>query len=273
MATVAGLRKSALDVARILAVLEILEMAAHAGGLRQAVIVVDVAIRAGSWRHHVLAREREAGLGVIEVRRRPGDRRMARFAGLCESLLCVIRVVRVLEILEMAAHSRGLRQVVVVVDVAVDARPGWHGVHAGKGEPGERMIKLGVQPVVGRVARLAGRGKFAGYVVGILDALKIFLMAAVARCRHRIEIAECAILVTVVAGRRGMRTGQGETVHMLVDLLHRNFPSPDGVAGLAIRAHLALVNVGVAVGAFVADVAENHLGMAGGAGDAFVQSA
>jgi type IV pilus biogenesis protein CpaD/CtpE len=109
-------------------------------------------------------------------------------------------------------------------------------------------------------------------VVGILRALKLFLMAAVTRRRHRIEIAERTILVAVVAGRCRMRAGQRKTVHVLIDLLHRNFPSPDGMAGLAIRAHLALVNVSVAVGALVADVAEDHLGVARRAGHTFVQT-
>jgi hypothetical protein len=44
------------------------------------------------------------------------------------------------------------------------------------------------------------------------------------------------------------------------------------VAGLASRAHLTLVNVGVAVGAFGADIAENHLGVTGCASYAFVHS-
>lgn len=70
-----------------------------------------------------------------------------------------------------------------------------------------------------------------------------------------------------------MRAGQREAVHVLIDLLHRNFPSPDRMTGLAIRAHLALVDIGVAVGALVANVSEDHLGMAGRAGHTFVQAA
>lgn len=60
---------------------------------------------------------------------------------------------------------------------------------------------------------------------------------------------------------------------MLVDLLNLNLPASDGMAGLAGRAHLTLVNVGMAVGALVADVAEYHLRVASRAGDAFMQAA
>jgi len=185
----------------------------------------------------------------------------------------VVRVARVLKILQMASHAGRLRQVVVVVDVAVGALRWRHRVAAGEREPRQRMVEPGVQPVVGRVARLASGGEFSGDVIWILSGRKILLVATEARRGHGVELAERAVLVAGVAGSRGVRAGQREPVHVLVDLLHRNLPAADGVTGLAVGTHLALVNVGVAVGALVADIGENHFGVASGASYALMHAA
>jgi hypothetical protein len=269
----ASLREAALHVIRVISVPEILQMARDARSLGQVVVVVDVAVDTRARRHGVSAGERESGLGVIEIRWRPGRRGVARLACLRESLLDVVRIIGVLKILQMAGDTGGLSQVVVIVDVAIGAHAWRHSVGARKEESSECVIEPCVQPVIGRVARLTCSGKFSGHVVGVLGVLKIFLVATQASRGHGIELADRAVLVAVVAGRRRVRAGQREAVHVLIDLLHRNFPAADGVAGLASRSHLAPVNVGVAVSAFVADVGEDHLGVAGSAGDACVHAA
>jgi len=273
VATIASLRESAGRVIRVLTVLKILQMAAHASGLRQTVVVVDVAVRASPGGRHVRAGQWESRLRVIEVRRRPGHGRMARLAGLRESLLRVVRIFRVLEILKMAAHASGHGQVVVVVDVAVCARSRRHAMAARQNESSQRVIELRVQPVVRRVTGFASGRKLTRDVVRILRSLEFFLVTAVAGRRHRGVIAERAILVAVIAGRRRMGTGQREAIHVLIDLLYRHLPAANRVAGLAIRPHLALVDIRVAVGALVADIAEHHLGMAGRARHSFMQAA
>jgi len=273
MAHFASLREAALHVIRVISVLEILQMAGDAGGLGEAVIVVDVAVDTRARRHRVRAGERESGLGVIEVRRRPGHRGVARLACLRESLLRVVRIIGVLKILQMAGDAGGLGQGVVIVDVAIGARTWRHSVGAREEESSECVIETCVQPVIGRVARLACSSKFSGNVVGVPGGLKNFLVATQASRGHGSELAERAVLVAIFAGQRRVRAGQREAVHVLIDLLHRNLPAADRVAGLASRPHLALVNVGVAVSAFVADVGKDHLGVAGSAGDAFVQAA
>ena len=135
------------------------------------------------------------------------------------------------------------------------------------------MVEPGVRPAVRRVARLAGGGEFSSDVIRILGRLKILLVATQARRGHSVELAERAVLVAGIAGSRGVSAGEREPVHVLVDLGDRDLPAPDGVAGFALGAHPGLVNVGVAVGALVADVGENHFGVASGAGDTFVQAA
>ena len=70
-----------------------------------------------------------------------------------------------------------------------------------------------------------------------------------------------------------MRAEQREAVLVLADRFHRNRPTQDGVTLVALRAHLAPVNVGVAIGALFPDVSKYRLDMALGAGDTFVHAA
>ena len=70
-----------------------------------------------------------------------------------------------------------------------------------------------------------------------------------------------------------MSTGEREPVHVHVDLRSRDFPAADRVTAFASARHLAAVNVSMAVGALIADVGEDHLGMVVYAVDALVQAA
>ena len=98
-------------------------------------------------------------------------------------------------------------------------------------------------------------------------------MAGEALGRKPLELAHSRALVTGIAIHGGMGADQREAIEMLVDLLNGNVPAPHRVALLAIRAHLALMNVGVAVGALRAHIGKDHLGVALRAGHSLVQSA
>ena len=60
---------------------------------------------------------------------------------------------------------------------------------------------------------------------------------------------------------------------MAANRLNRNIPPFDRMAGVAIGAELAAVNVCVTIGAFLADVDENQLDVALRAGHLFVHAA
>lgn len=109
-------------------------------------------------------------------------------------------------------------------------------------------------------------------MVRVFRRRELLLVTAVARRRHRIEIAESAVLMAGVAGRCRMGSGQREPVHVLIDLLDRNFPTPHGVTVFASRAHLSAVNIGMAVRAFVSDIRKNQLGVTGRTGNPFVHA-
>ncbi len=71
---------------------------------------------------------------------------MALFAGLGEIRCHVVRIGSSLVVLEMAADARGCGQVVVIVDVAIGALPGWDGMHAGQGKASGGVIKSSPEP-------------------------------------------------------------------------------------------------------------------------------
>jgi hypothetical protein len=135
------------------------------------------------------------------------------------------------------------------------------------------VVKLGVQPVVGCVAALARGGELGRNVVRIGSALKVRLVAGEACRGHRLELAVGAALVAGITVDRCVGTGQRETIVMLLHIFNRDAPSADGVALLAIRAQLTLVNIGVAVLAALTDVGENHLYVTLDASDAGVHAA
>lgn len=157
--------------------------------------------------------------------------------------------------------------------MAIGALARWHSVPARQHEPGRRVIEFGVEPVITGMAGIAGGGELCRNVVGIRRGLKIFEVAGTASRRHRLELASGPAFVTGIAVHSGVRSSEGEAVAVLLDLLNRNLPSPDRVAGLAIGSQLPLVNVGMAVLAALSNVAEHRFYVALSAGDGLVHAA
>jgi len=84
VALLAGLREVRSNVIRIGRALEVVQVAGHASCAGQVVVIVDVAVGAGTWRHGVQAREREPRAVVVELRVRPVAGIVALLAGLRE---------------------------------------------------------------------------------------------------------------------------------------------------------------------------------------------
>lgn len=87
------------------------------------------------------------------------------------------------------------------------------------------------------------------------------------------ELSDRRPLVAGIAVQRSVRPHQGETVIVVLDLRDRNLPATYRVTLFAIGAKLALVNIGVAIGAACPYIGEHRLGMALRAAHALVQSA
>ena len=124
MALLASLREARAHVVRVGGALEILQVAAHASRVRagQVVIVIHMALHA--LHAGMGARQRESSRGVIEVRTVPRGGVVTLLAGLRETRSDVVRICGRLEVFQVAAHTRGYRQVVIVVDVALRALQG-----------------------------------------------------------------------------------------------------------------------------------------------------
>jgi hypothetical protein len=190
---------------------------------------------------------------------------MAGGAGLRKADLRVVGIVGGGVILGVAAHTVGGR--------ALEASPGVTGlavqlrVRAGEREAGEaRMIELGAQPGVhAGVAHLAVGGELQRHVGGVGGLLVGSQVAAGALGRQALELAGGRALVAVIALQDGVRAQQGEAVLVLLDLLRRDLPALHRVAMVALRSHLAPMDVGMAVRAFVAHVGEHQAGVALGA--------
>jgi len=102
---------------------------------------------------------------------------------------------------------------------------------------------------------------------------KVSLVAGVARRGHCLELAVGPALVAGITVDRCVGTGQRETIVVLLHIFNSDGPSADGVALLAIRAQLTLVNIGMAVLAALTDARENHLHVTLDASDTGVHTA
>jgi len=129
----------------------------NARRIRDVVIVVDVAVRASSWWNRMGAGQWESGLGVIELAIRPLDRVMTLLARGRESRVRH-RTLRILVVGLVTRNARRIRDVVIVVDVAVRASSWWNRMGAGQWESGLGVIKLAIRPL-DRVMTLLARGR------------------------------------------------------------------------------------------------------------------
>ena len=152
-------------------------VAAHACGIRDVVVAVDMAVGALPRRHRMGTGQRKGGLGVVERSRLPGRRVVAQFAGLGESALYVVGIGGILKIFGVAGDAGGGRQIVVVVDVAICALPRRDRMGAGQCEVHQRVIERGRLPRDRRVALGAVLWEIGGDVVGIRCALEILQVA------------------------------------------------------------------------------------------------
>jgi len=130
MTLLASLREPRRHVIGVRRPLVILQMAAGAGRGVQCVIVVDVAVAAQARWHRMGSAQRESRARMIEGRIQPRRGVVALLAGLREVRRNVVGIRRPLKIFQMARDAGGVRNVVVVVDVAVRTLPRRHRVHA-----------------------------------------------------------------------------------------------------------------------------------------------
>ena len=180
---IAGLREIRGDVVRIVRALIILQVTADASCRIQAVVVVDVAIGAGTRRYSVQPGERESSGCVVEGCVHPVGGVVTLVAGLREIRRHVVGTGCALIVLQVARHARRACQVVVVVHVTIGAGARRNRVESGQSKSCGGVVELGISPRHGIVALLARRGE------------------STMRNRRRRVVEVC--LVTTDAGRIG----------------------------------------------------------------------
>jgi len=202
VALIAGLREIRGDVIRIRSALVVLQVAGHACGAVQAVIVVHVAVGAGARRNGVQPSERESSAGVIEGRVQPCRGAVALVAGLWEIRRNVIRIGGALVVLQVTSHARGGVQAVVVVDMAIRALAWRDRVQAGKREARAVVVEGRIRPVAGVVALITGLREIRRNVIRIRSALVVLQVAGHAR---RAVQAVIVVDVAIAASTRRNR--------------------------------------------------------------------
>jgi hypothetical protein len=254
---------------RVGGALVILQVAGHTGGCRQVVVAVYVALRAGQ--RLMCSGERESDRAVVEGRGLPRGCVVARLAGLREGQRDVIGICTFLIIGQMAAYAvcrSPLKSSSGVASATVE-----RGVGTDQGKTRHlQVVELGSQPVVHPMALLAPGWKTAADVAGF-GALKVFRVTGIALRRESHELPHGRARVARATIQGCMCAQQGKAILMLVDLLHRNLPSLYGVALVAGCSKLPLVNIGMTIGAFLAYVCEDRLGVALSTTDPLVHSA
>ena len=170
----------------------------------------------------------------------------------------MVGIVGAVKVLQVAAHAIRSRGGKIIISVACRAlQPG---VRAGEREPGKfQVVELRSQPAIDRMALLAVRGVSNGRVVGVAGPGVVAGMAGVTRRGETDELAARRAFVAGFTGERGVRSDQRKTVLVLLYVLDGHLPAFDGMARLALRSHLAAMDIGMAVSAFLSNVSEYQL--------------
>lgn len=216
-----------VDISGHVVVLEIIGVVAAmaTGALEDGVVVrVGVAGRADA-AGIAMAGGKLRVLGVVERRIGPGRGVVAGLARRGEELRLrrVARVRGVVVIGLMAADAGGRQRGVVVIDVAVRAHARRHHVRTGQRESGGVVVKSGVGPHIGVMAKFARGGKARSGMSWVVGSRVILLMARVAkRAVQRVVVVDVAI--RTLPRRHGMVTREleagGRVIEGAVGPLH-----------------------------------------------------
>ena len=255
----------------------------------QIVVVVDVAVGAGihftRWRQLVRICQREASRGVIKIRALPRNGVMAvgasrnRKYGWRGGMLRIRCLLPCCEVAtRIPAVGCGNLQIVVASYVTTGTGNIGMPVRQREADRRSRMVYGSSEPTVERVARLTGGREVGSDVIrncsaDRLRAIQVRLVTADASCRQALELTDCRALMAIIALQRRVGSQQRKPVLVIFYLLNGNIPALHRVALRAIRAHFALVHVGVAVLAVLRHISENRFDVAQHALHFFMHSA
>jgi len=270
VASGAGCRNAGLLVIGIVGAVVVLDVAG--GTILGGEVVVSVGMALRALQSGMCSGQRKSDQVVIERCRLPGTGAVATPTGLWEVRGHMVGVGGPAEIRQVASDAGRRRTFEFAADVARVAVE--RGMHSGQRKAGVfKMVEVHPKPAVEAMALLAIGGEARGHVRRASGSLILLRVAGVALRGHGGKLTQCSILVACVAVHCSVRAEQREPVGVALNLFDRNLPSVDGVTLFAIGPKLALVNVGMTVGAFLADVGEDRLNVALSASDVLMHAA
>jgi hypothetical protein len=162
----------------------------------------------------------------------------------------------------MAGSAGRGGQVVVVVDMAIEAYAGRIGMRIRQRETHACMIEFCVQPGICPVASFASCRETGGCVVGVGCGLKVIRVARVTLRRESLKLSRRCAFVTGFAVNGRVGADQRKPILMIPYRLYRNRPTLNRVTRFALGSELRAVNICMAVGAFLTNVGKNQFDMA-----------
>jgi len=172
--------------------LEVVQVAAHASGIRRRQVVIAVYMALRALQRRVRAGQRKSRGRVIECCIAPRSGGVALLASLWEIRLHVIRICGALEVLQVATHASRVRAGQIVIAVYVTLRALQRRMRTGQRKSGGRMVEGRARPSGGAVALLARLREARGDVIRIRRALEILQVATDA---GRIRAGQVVVIV------------------------------------------------------------------------------
>lgn len=157
-----------------------------------------------------------------------------------------------------AVRGRNL-QAVVVIDVAL--RAGNICVPVRQRKSCGVVIKLHLQPSIRRVAQVTSGGETCGDVVWVRSFLEVLQVTRGTSCVEALILAHSRALVALLARHSGVCPKERKAILVILNLLCADLPPQYRVALCAVRAHLAAMDIGVAVLTIFADVRKHGFDM------------
>lgn len=200
-----------VDISRHIVVLEVVRVIASVtSGALEDGVVVGIRVTRGANIPGVPVSGRELRvLRMVETGSAPGARVVAVLAhGGKELRLRRVSGIRCVVVVRLVAADAGGRQGrVVVVDVAISADTGRHGMRAGQGEGCVVVVKGRVSPDSGVVAELTSGGESSCRVRRIIGPGVVLLMARIAK-----SAVQSIVVVDMAVGAeaRGNRVRAGQ---------------------------------------------------------------
>lgn len=199
---------------------------------------------------------------MVKRCRLPSNGTVAGLAVLRKSSRDVIRIRSALEILQMARSASRAGQVVIVVDMAVEAYARRICVRIRQREPHACMIEFCVQPGIRPMASFARGGETGARMVRVGCGLEVVRVARVTLRGESLKLSRRCAFVARLAVNSRVCADQGETILVIAYRLYRNRPTLNCVTRFALGSELRAVNIGMAVRAFLTNVGKYQFDVA-----------